>query len=218
MAKRRGWLVVLLGLGFLPGRILGSDQPITLENSVLRVTLSPQHGTLLAVTAKQGGASYLGFFQQAGWFRIQIPLPYWEGHAAASREQKSLTVVRHGPDSVEFKTSQVHSSRGNYSISFKLSLRLERDNLLCRLSLQNQSRETVDRIAFPIPDVPAAADSNETLIMPQSILSLRGTFSKNDVRSEHSPFDTLDPLGGWFFDDPKISAKAYNYPDTLPTA
>ncbi len=218
MTTWRGWLVLLLGVGCLSAPVLGAEQPITLENAELRVTLSPQHAGLLSVQAKKSGESYLGSSQQAGWFRIQIPLPYWEGHAAASRDLKTFTISKRGPDAVEFKTSQLHSSEGTYAVGVTLALRLERDNLVCRLILQNHSRQTVDRITFPILDVPLATDPKETLIMPQSVVPLRPTFSENDVRTEHNPFDSLDPLGGWFLADPKISAKAFNYPDTLPTA
>ena len=218
MAKWRGWLVLLTAVGFLLIPVLRAEQPMTLENADLLVTLSPQHGGLLSVQSKQGGVSYLGDLQQAGWFRIQVPLPHWEGHAAASQDLKTVTVRKRGPDSVELKTSKLQSAEGTYPISFTLTLRLERDNLVCRLSLQNQSQNTVDRIIFPILDVPAAADSSESLVMPHSILPLKATFSENIVRTEHNPFDFLDPIGGWFHGDAKISAKAFNYPDTLPTA
>ena len=75
----QGWnrlfaLVIGLGLGIaVPAR---AQQPIALENSELRVTLSPQNATLLSVVNKQSNASYLGSSKQAGWFRIEIPLPY----------------------------------------------------------------------------------------------------------------------------------------------
>ena len=218
MKTWQGWLVLLLGGCFLLTPILSAEEPITLENADLRVTLSPQHGGLLSVNAKKSGKSYLGSSQQEGWFRIQIPLPYWEGHSAASQQQKNLSAEKQGSDSVVITGSQLSTSEGAYPISFKLTLRLVRDNLVCRLSFQNQSQQTVDRITFPILDVPPAADSKETLIMPQSVVPLQRTFSENDVRTDHSPFDSLDPLGGWYLTDPKISAKAFNYPDTLPTA
>ena len=216
----QGWnrlfaLVIGLGLGIaVPAR---AQQPIALENSELRVTLSPQNATLLSVVNKQSNASYLGSSKQAGWFRIEIPLPYWEGHAAASNDLKAVTVQRRGPDAVEFQTPQLFSKEGRYPISAKLVIRLERDNVVCKLSLQNRSKETIDRIGFPIVDVPPASDSSEVVIMPQSSLPLRGTFSENVVRTDHSPFDSL--TSGWaFLTDRRISAKGFNYPDTLPTA
>jgi hypothetical protein len=213
--NRRLALVLCLGLGIvLPAR---SQQPIALENSELRVTLSPQNGTLLSVVKKPGNTSYLGSTQQAGWFRIQVPLPHWEGHAPASRELRVVAVQRRGPDAVEFQTPQLVSKEGRYLISTKLTIRLERDNVVCQLSLQNRSRRTIDRVVFPIVDVPPAADSNEVLLMPQSSLTLRTAFSENVVRTDHSPFDSL--ASGWaFLTDPRISAKGFNYPDTLPTA
>ena len=61
---------------------------------------------------------------------------------------------RRGPDAVEFHAAQLVSKEGNYPVSFKLALRLERDNLVCRLSLQNRSKETSGRIIFPIVDMP----------------------------------------------------------------
>ncbi len=216
MAKWRGSLVLILG--FLLAPVLRGAQPITLENAELRVTLSPEHGGVLSVKSKHGGASYLGDVPQAGWFRIEIPLPYWEGHSVASQNIKSLKVKQQGPDTVEFTQPQLRSKEGTYSIGFTLTLRLEHDSLVGRLKLRNQSQNTVDRITFPILDVPPAADSKESLAMPQSVLPLKGTFSDNAVRTEHSPMDSIDPLGGWFMDDRKISAKAFNYPDTLPTA
>src|SRR3990172_2286192 len=84
-----------------------SQQPITLENSVLRVSLSPQNATVLSVLNKKTGASYLSSSKQAGWFRIQIPLPYWEGHAAASNDLKAVSVRQSGPEAVEFQTTEL---------------------------------------------------------------------------------------------------------------
>jgi hypothetical protein len=184
----------------------------------LKVTLSPQHGGLLNVHSKRREASYLGSSQQTGWFRIQIPLPYWEGHAAASSDQKNIIVRKRGPDTVELTAKQLRSKEGTYSISVNMTLRLERDNLVCRLSLTNQSQQTVDRIIFPILAVPAAADSKEVLVMPQASMPLQSTFSKNDIRTDHNPFALLDPGAGWSLSDPLITAKAYTYPNSIPTA
>jgi len=207
-------------VGLAAGQTARVDQPITLENSELRVALSPQNATLVSVERKQSKASYLGSSKQAGWFRIQLPLPYWEGHAAASRDLKAVTVQRRGPDAVEFQTTQLASKEGRYSISAKLLLRLEGDNLVCKLSLQNQSKIMIDRIIFPVVDVPSAADSNEILAMPHAVFPLRAAFSGNEVRTDPNPFDLLDLLDvkAWFSSDPKISIKAFNYPNILPTA
>jgi hypothetical protein len=213
-------LILRLCVGLACSAMALAQQPITLENAELRVTLSPQNATLVSVTRKQSKTSYLGSVKQAGWFRIQLPLSYWEGHAAASHDLKAITVLRRGPDSVEFQAPQLSSKKGNHLVSIKLTLRLAGDNLVCRLSLQNRSKITIDRIIFPVVDVPAAADSNEALVMPDIVLPLRATFSKNEVRTDHNPIDSLDLLDvrAWFFSDPKISIKAFNYPNVLPTA
>src|SRR3990172_11053012 len=92
--------MLALGAGLLFGEAALSQQPITLENSELRVSLSPQNATLLSVHHKRTNASYLGSSKQAGWFRIQIPLAHWEGHAAASQDLKAFAMKRLGPDSV----------------------------------------------------------------------------------------------------------------------
>jgi len=218
VAIRFSALSLLLGLLFAAPAL--SQQPITLENSELRVTLMPQNATLLSVEKKASNVSYLGSSKQAGWFRIEIPLSYWEGHAAASNDLQAFAVQKRGPEEVEFQASQLLSKEGQYSISTKLTLRLEGDNLVCRLSLKNQSPYLVDRIIFPIVDVPPASQSSELLILPEAVWPLRMAFSGNDVRTDHNPFDTLDPLGlkAWFFSDPMVSVKAFNYPNSLPTA
>jgi len=149
-------LCLCVGLAF--SAVVLAQQSITLENSELRVALSPQNATLVSVVKKQSNASYLGSSKQAGWFRIQIPLPYWEGHAAASHDLKAVTVQRRGPDAVEFQAAPLVSKEGNYPVSFKLTLRLERDNLVCRLNLQNRSKKTIGRIIFPIVDMPLKSD------------------------------------------------------------
>jgi len=213
-------LIIVCGVGLVASQAASAESPITLENSELQVVLSPQNATLTSVTRKQSHASYLGSSKQAGWFRIQLPLSYWEGHAAASRDLKSVTVQRRGPDAVEFQATQLVSKEGSYPVSIKLTLRLAGDNLVCRLSVQNRSKITIDRIIFPVVDVPAAADASEVLVMPHTVLPLRPAFSENDVRTYHSPLETMDLLDyrAWFYADPKISAKAFNYPDSLPTA
>ena len=141
---RRFILILCCGLGFvLPAR---SQQPLTLENSELKVTLSPQNATLMSVVKKQSNTSYLGSSKQAGWFRIQIPLANWEGHASASNDLKVVSVQRRGPDAIEIRAQQIVAKENKYPVSFKLSLRLERDNLVGKLTLQNQSTRTIDRI------------------------------------------------------------------------
>ena len=218
VARRRGWLVVLLSLSLLVAPSVRAQQPVTIENSELRVALSPQHGGLVSVQSKRREASYLGSAPQTGWFRIQIPLPFWEGHAAQSSDQKNITVRKRGPDTAELTTKQLRSKEGTYAISVNVTLRLERDNLVCRLNLTNQSQQTVDRISFPILAVPPAADSKDVLVMPQTSLPLQAAFNKNDIRTDHNPFALLDPGAGWFLTDPLITAKAYTYPNSIPTA
>ena len=75
--------------------------------------------------------------------------------------------ARRGPDAVEFQATPLVSKEGNYPVSVKLTLRLAGDNLVCRLSLQNRSKETINRIIFPNVGVPAAADAKEALVMPR---------------------------------------------------
>jgi hypothetical protein len=196
-----------------------SEQPIVIENSELRVALSPRNATLLSVSQKPSGAACLGSVKQAGWFRVQIPLPYWEGNAAASQDVKALTVKRLAGDSVELEADQLLSKGGSFPVSFHLTLRLEHDNLVSKLSVQNHGKETIDRVQFPIVDVPPAADSSELLLSPIGPVPLRFAFSANDVRTDHNPFDSLDPLdlGAWIFSDPKVSVKVSDYPMYLPT-
>src|SRR3990172_8444674 len=101
--------MLALGAGLLFGEAALSQQPITLENSELRVSLSPQNATVLSVHNKKTNASYLGSSKQSGWFRIQIPLPYWEGHAAASNDLKAVNVKQLGPEAVEFQATELLS-------------------------------------------------------------------------------------------------------------
>lgn len=219
MQRWLGFLTLLFCVGITASAAAQSEQPIVMENLELRVALSPHNATLLSVSQKPSGAAYLGSVKQAGWFRVQIPLPYWEGNAAASQDVKVLTVKRLSGDSVELEADQLLCQGGSFPVSFKLTLRLERDNLVCKLSLQNHGRETIDRVKFPIVDVPAAADSNELLLTPNAMLPLRFAYSDNDVRSDHNPFDSLDPLdfGAWVLNDPKVSVKVFDYPMYLPT-
>src|SRR3990172_11288512 len=99
----RRWIrpfVLALGVALLSAPAVLSQQAITLENSELKVSISPQNATVLSVLHKRTNASYLGSSKQAGWFRIQIPLAHWEGHAAASQDLKAFAMKRLGPDSV----------------------------------------------------------------------------------------------------------------------
>jgi hypothetical protein len=212
--------ITILIVVLVSGSAAFCQQTITLENSDLRISLSPKSATLLDAFRKPSTISYLGSSKQTGWFRIQIPLPYWEGHTAASRDLKGVHVQKGGPDSAELRATRLLTKEGTYAINTQLILRLDRDNLVCRLRVQNQSKETIDRIIFPIVDVPAPADSQEALVLPQIAFPLRMAFDGNDVRTAHNPFDTADPLDlkAWFFSDPKVSVKAFNYPIYLPTA
>ncbi len=197
-----------------------SQQAVLLENAQLRVTLSSETGTVQSVENKRLNQSYLGAAAQPGWYRIQIPLPYWPGHAAAGGEQKSVTVQRRGPDAVDFQTTELVTKEGRYTLRTTLSFRLDGENLVGRLSLDNQSNETVDRVVFPALGVPPGARSAESLVMPDSVFPLRLLFSANDIRTDHNPFDALDPMdrNAWVLNDPKIPARAFNYPMMLATA
>jgi len=212
-------LFVLICIGRVAGPPALAEQPITIENSELEVALSAENATLLSVTRKRINSPAAGSVKQAGWFRVEIPLPYWEGHKAASQDLKAITTHKLGPDSVEVQAAQLLSKEGSYAISTKLTLRLERDNLVCKLTLQNRSEQTVDRVVFPILDVPPASDGKELLILPHIAFPLRAAFNENDVRTDHNPFDTMDPLDAkaWIFNDPKISMKTFDYPIYLPT-
>jgi hypothetical protein len=213
-------LIARLAPAVLLSQAAFSQQTVLLENAQLRVTLSSENGTVQSIENKRLGESYLGASKQAGWYRIQIPLSYWPGHSAASAEQRTVTVQRRGPDAVEFKTSELVTKEARYSLRTTLSLRLEGENLVCRLSFDNQSKETVDRVVFPILGVPPGTRSAESLVTPDNVFPLRLLFSANDIRTDHNPFDALDPMdrNAWVLNDPKIPARAFNYPMMLATA
>jgi len=202
----------------------GREKEITLENSSLRVVLSAKNGSLVSILRKDGDLSYLGSSAQSGWFRVQLPLSYWEGNSAASKDLPSVRVIKKTADAVELQASDLISGEGKYKVSSQLSIRLDGENIICSLSLRNDSPETIDRITFPIVDVPPASDGNETIYTPNSsffqLLPLKMLFSQNDIQTTHNPFDSLDPvdLRAWFANDPKIAVKGINYPMDLPTA
>lgn len=195
-------------------------QPVTIENSELRATFAAENASLLSVYHKRRAAYYLHPEKSGDWFRLRMPLPHWEGHTAASRSLKVTSVRKLGADAVEFRAMQLTSREGQYSINTKLTFRLERDNLACRLSLQNPSGRTIDQIAFPILEVPPAQDSKEILISSNATVPLRMLFSSNDVRTRPDPFERLDPvdLGAWSSNDPQMPVKTFAYPGTIPTA
>ena len=60
MPRWLGLFFVLICIGLTPGPVAAADQPITIENSELRVTLTPANATLQSVTRRQTGASALG--------------------------------------------------------------------------------------------------------------------------------------------------------------
>lgn len=211
-------LLLCFPLGSL--QAIYAAQQITLENSDLQVTLSPKNATLVSVRSTHGDVSYLGSSKQAGWFQIRIPLPDWDGHRGSSQRFKTVSVERQGPAAVEIRSQELPAPDKDYSVSTVLTLRLKGDNLVCRLSLKNNSPHTIDKISFPIVDVPPAADSKATILMPWMRWPLRYTFSQNDIRTAHNPFVTLDPMNiqTWFYSDPDMPIKAVDYPMNLPTA
>jgi hypothetical protein len=222
---RSGEFILLLSLCAAVATAQAPPSPqITLENSELRVTLSARDGSVISVERKPDGQSYLGSSQQAGWFKVQLPLPHWEGHIAVGKDAPAFTISKRTADSVEFQTTELSSKEGRYRVASHLTFRLDKDNLVCSLHLRNDSTQTIDRIVFPIVDVPPDSDGAEALVMPYGIgfgaLPLRSLFSQNEIQTTHNPFDTLDPLDlkAWFFNDPKLPVKGINYPMDLPTA
>lgn len=191
-----------------------SEEHLVLENEHLRVALSRSSATLLAVEHKQRNQDYLGSVAQPGWFQVQLPLEHWEGHRASSGELPTIAVRRLAQDAVQFHAEKLISGEGTYPVRFRLTLRLDGENLVARLNLDNQSDETIDRVVFPRLAVPPGADSQEHLHTPNNTWPLRNIFSENDVRVAHNPYHSLDPMDAraWFFSDPRISVKAANYP------
>ncbi|MBZ5607686.1 MAG: hypothetical protein LAP38_05470 [Acidobacteriia bacterium] len=216
--RSRVVLVAKLASAALFSQAAFSQPTVLLENAQLRVTLSSENGSVQSV--ERAGQSYLGSAVQAGWYRIQIPLAYWPGHSAASAEQRTVTVQRRGPDAVDFQTAELVTKEGRYALRTTVSFRLEGENLVCRLSIDNQSKNAIDRVTFPVLGVPRGARSAESLIMPDNVFPLRMLFSQNDIRTDHNPFDALDPMdrNAWVLNDPKVPARAFNYPMMLATA
>ena len=210
---------IMLIVVLVSGSAAVCQQTITLENSELKVTLSAENATVMSVTKKQTNTSYLGSSEQSGWFKVQIPLPNWDGHAASSRNLKSVTVKKRGMDSVEIRTNLLRAEDGQYAVPIELVLRLEGENLVCRLKLQNNTKQTIDRVTFPILDVPPAAARTEAIFMPNLMWPLGMVFSKNQIQTAHNPFLSLDPVDvrAWFYSDPRMSVKAIDYPADLPT-
>jgi len=217
----RGRLLCLL---LCIGSALGQPEPggrsVVLENSKLRVRLSAKNAAVLEVYHKERNVSYLAGSEQTGWFQLQIPLPNWEGHTAASADLPVVAVRRLGRDAVEFSATRVRTREGIFPVTTTLTFRLVDDNLTCQLSVRNRGKHRIDKVVFPIVDVPPAPDSSETLQMPSFVWPLAYAFSKNELRSERNPFDALDPLDlkAWFYSDPRIGKKGLDYPMTLPTA
>ena len=67
--------ILVLGVGLISSQAALTQEPITLENAELRVSLSPQNATLLSVQKKQTNASYLGSSKQAVGFGCRFLCP-----------------------------------------------------------------------------------------------------------------------------------------------
>ena len=168
---------LILAALLVSGSAAFCQQTITLENSELKVTLSAENATVMSVIKKQTNTSYLGSSEQSGWFKVQIPLPNWDGHTAGSRNLKSVTIKKRGMDSVEIRTNLLRAEDSQYAVPIELVLRLEGENLVCRLKLQNNTKQTIDRVTFPILGVPPAAARTEAILMPNLIWPLGMVFS-----------------------------------------
>jgi len=215
---RRPLLLLLCCIGTALGQEAPASPALVLENAQLRVRLSARNAAVLEVHHKQRDVSYT-IAASESWFRIQMPLPDWEGHALSGAPSQAMTARRIAPDSVEFAASRLTTSQGIYQVGVKLLFRLDGDNLVCRLSLQNHSQQVLDRITFPILAVPPASNSGELMLFPNLTWPLAFVFSQNEIRTERNPFDSLDlmDLKAWFYSDPRIAAKALDYPMSLPT-
>src|SRR5271170_8106317 len=143
MHRQTGLLLILFYSGLALGQVAPPQaKQITLENSQLRVVLSTQNGSLISVGRKDkdGDVSYLGSSAQSGWFRVELPLPYWEGHVAASKDLSTVRVAKQTSDSVELEATGLTSKEGKYKVTSHLSIRLKGDNIICALALRNDGQ------------------------------------------------------------------------------
>lgn len=185
-----------------------------LQNGELEVTVSLRSGAIESVRRKASGFTHENPANPAEIVSLRVPMDGWDGHSAAGSAAGRVRVSEQFADALVLRFSGFVTDAGKVGAEAEVHYRLDGDNLIVRLSVDNRGRQSIDRIAFPALGVRPAAGGTETLYTAAGPMPLRALFDGNRVRGRHDPFQRLDPsdFRGWFFTDPAIPVKAFAYP------
>ena len=189
-------------------------QTFSIANDALEVRVDARSASLAGVRWQHAGAMREFPLIPAEMLRLVIPVGTWDGHEVSGREASNFTVRRRNPDSITLGAATFATPEGVFPLDVELDYRLERDSLVARLRVRNLGTASITAITFPALGVAPAADDSETLSTTSGPQRLRATFSDNRIRTQHDPFERLDPedVRGWGYNDPAFSTKALEYP------
>jgi hypothetical protein len=156
----RSWVLLLLMALAAPLR--AADTPAVLENSALRIEVSPENGSITRILHKRTNTEFIDDLRRTKLFRLLIPKPDYLSRRINSWDQKPVSLEVSGETlAVKFKNLQI--SRQNYifqvgtvdtpeaqrNIEVTVRLRLEDEHILSSIEVTNHSLDEITDVTFP---------------------------------------------------------------------
>jgi len=207
--------LLLFGWASLPVTAVASSAPIVLENSALRIEVPLESGALL------GGLRDVPLLSSDRTVRVRMPRGNFEGRWLSIDPATGFKVQSRGPGTLTLSGELRSQDTPHDRVPVRLNFELQGQGLNLTVELTNRSSAAIDQVEVPALGVPSR-DEGESLELPEGPIKLHDLFSANTVRLRHDPFERLDPSDtrGWFYDDPGIQTKVFQYPSgfSLSTA
>jgi hypothetical protein len=175
------------------GTLCAEPKTAVIENAEIAVTISLGSGAITRVARKKGGAGYANPVAAAEMLRMRIPLDDWDGHAMVGSRADWHVARTATPEALTLTAKRYADTSGHEPLIVEIHYRLDGANVVAQLNMTNSGSRVVDGIDFPVLDVAAASDGRESIVTTSGPVPLRDMFSTNAVRTQHDPFERLDP-------------------------
>jgi hypothetical protein len=135
----------------------------TLENDLIAVTLQHRSAAITSVSWKTAQTAFKNPADTAEVVRLRIPIGDWDGHDALGSQSEGFRVRDRSKDTITLETTRLETSEGEFPVSVAVRFRLEEDNLVAQVHVENRGSHSIDQVTFPMLDVGPAADASESI-------------------------------------------------------
>lgn len=148
---RTGTFMALLGIALLPAAFAAEPGIQRLENDAILLDIDREHGTFLRFLDKTGGMELTPPRELAENFRLSIPTTADPRNLLLGRKQRLSHLSQDGQTlSLEWKRPLVDEHGTPHNIDVSMRVLLKPAGLEVHCALQNDSKETVEEICYPL--------------------------------------------------------------------